>query len=259
MYAIEYATISEPTPETISIMKMLSGSTKIDSPTWKSPAPSQVQAVERWCRWSGFSDRSFTKTTIAATNDTEVDAVAIQPAARRGARVPPRVIASAAASGESRQTHAAAITPSPAQASQAVDVQREAPPRHGDDQPQADDDLGRGDRHDGDREHLSRLLAVVTRERDQCEVAAVEHDLQREQDDQRRAAEQHAERADREQDRADRDVPGDVRPEHRPLPSQVTKCHQARPASANGGRGRRLRPRRPAGRSRSPRRRAGGR
>ena len=44
--------------------------------------------------------------------------------------------------------------------------------------------------------------------------AAVQHDLEREQDDQRAAAQQHAERAGREQERGDREVPGDVGPDH---------------------------------------------
>ena len=40
--------------------------------------------------------------------------------------------------------------------------------------------------------------------------ARVEHDLEREQDDQRAAAQQHAERADREQQRRRREVPGEL-------------------------------------------------
>src|SRR5205085_982615 len=42
------------------------------------------------------------------------------------------------------------------------------------------------------------------------EVRPVEHDLEREQDDQRAPAQQDPERADGEQDRRERDVPGDV-------------------------------------------------
>src|SRR5207245_11074809 len=43
---------------------------------------------------------------------------------------------------------------------------------------------------------------------------AVEHDLEREQDDQRVAPQEHAERAGREQERGDGQVPHHVRAEH---------------------------------------------
>src|SRR5262249_36735350 len=56
--------------------------------------------------------------------------------------------------------------------------------------------------------------AVLAREADQREVRAVQHDLEREQHDQRAAAQEDAERARREQERRDREVPGDVRAGH---------------------------------------------
>ena len=58
--------------------------------------------------------------------------------------------------------------------------------------------------------------AVQARERDQQQVRGVEHDLDGQEDDQRAAAQHHAERADREEDRAQDDVPLDVRPVHGP-------------------------------------------
>src|SRR4051812_33707152 len=141
--------------------------------------------------------------------------------------MPPIAITSTAASGASRQTQAATIMRSAPEGLQPVDVEGQAPPRHRDDQAEADDDLGSRDGHYGDREHLARALAAVSRERDQGEVAAVEHDLEREQDDERRAAKQYAERADREEHGAHGEIPGDVRTEHSP----------AARACANGGRG----------------------
>src|SRR6266542_1224941 len=153
-------------------MKMLSGSSRIVRPAWKLPAPSHVHAVERWCRCAASSERSFAKATTAPTKDTEVDPVAIQPAVRPEIRMPASVIASVAASGVTRQIQAAAITLA-SERLQPVDVEREAPPRHCHDQSQPDDDLGRGDRHHGDREHLTRALAVTAGERDQREVVAV--------------------------------------------------------------------------------------
>ena len=52
--------------------------------------------------------------------------------------------------------------------------------------------------------------SLLARERDQRQVRAVEHDLEREQDDQGAAADQHAECSDREQERRDDEVPGEV-------------------------------------------------
>ena len=62
-----------------------------------------------------------------------------------------------------------------------------------------------------EREDLPVAVVEVAREGDQREVRAVEHDLEREQDDQRVAPEQHAECADAEQEAGDAEVPGDVR------------------------------------------------
>src|SRR5207244_4013929 len=83
-------------------------------------------------------------------------------------------------------------------------------PAERDDQPEADHDFGRSDGHHRDREDLPVLAPVQPRERDQQQVRGVEHDLDREQDDQRRAAEHDAERAGREEQSAEHDVPLDV-------------------------------------------------
>src|SRR5207237_4562015 len=79
---------------------------------------------------------------------------------------------------------------------------------------EADDHLRGGDRHHREGEHLAVERSVVARERDQREVRPVQHDLEREQHDQRAPPDHHAERADREQERRDGDVPGDVGPAH---------------------------------------------
>src|SRR5215831_18963765 len=134
-------------------MKTLSGSTRIVRPKWYGPAPSHVYAVERCERSEVGSPRSLTRATTAPTNEIVVELVAIQPVTRAGMRIPPSVITSTAASGASRQIQAAAITwSSPPQRLQPVDVEWEPPPRHRHDQAEPDDDLGRGDRHHGDRE-----------------------------------------------------------------------------------------------------------
>src|SRR5512132_251286 len=97
---------------------------------------------------------------------------------------------------------------------QLVDVELEPAPVDGDDQPEPDDDLGGRDGHHREREDLPVEVGVVAREGDQRQVRAVEHDLDREQNDQRAPPEHHAERADREQERGDGEVPGEVRAHH---------------------------------------------
>ncbi len=57
-------------------------------------------------------------------------------------------------------------------------------------------------------------VAGLARERDEGEVPGVQHDLEREQDDQRAAPREHAERADREEHDRDDEVGGDAGPEH---------------------------------------------
>ena len=71
--------------------------------------------------------------------------------------------------------------------------------------------LGGGDRHHRDREDLAVDRGEVAREPDEGEVRGVEHDLEREQHDQRAPPQDHAGRADPEEDGGDGDVPGRVR------------------------------------------------
>src|SRR5436309_3462498 len=95
-----------------------------------------------------------------------------------------------------------------------VHVEVEPPPRHRDDQAEPVDDLGGGDRHHGQRKDLPVSAAVVSCEGDQGQVRTVEHDLEREQDDQRAPANQDAEVACAEQEGGDAEVPDDVGADH---------------------------------------------
>src|SRR5262245_15057948 len=192
------------------------GSTRILRPKSRLPAVSQRQAVDGCERSDGLSPSMTAKETSAATKAPATAAVARKPAARLDIAVPRSVISAAAPSGRKRQTQAAAIMVSSAERPELVHVELEVAARHGDDQAEADDHLGGRHGHHGEREDLPGAAAVRTREADQGEVGPVEHDLEREEDDQRAAAEEHAERAGREQEGGNREVPGDVRPLHSP-------------------------------------------
>ena len=152
-------------------------------------------------------------------------------AARGGCRR--SVIAARPPSGASRQIQAAAIIRA---ASSSLSTSRSSSRRcHRDDQAEPDDDLGRGDGHHGEREDLAVAAAVVAREGDQGEVRAVQHDLEREQDDQRATPQQHAERAGREEERGDRQVPPDVRALHARLLFTFRRAWLAEDDPADGG------------------------
>src|SRR5262245_66382703 len=90
-------------------MKTETGSTRTFRPTWNVPAESQVQRVDVSLRSLLERVSIEAKETIAAANDTATAAVARKPTARAGIRMPPATISTAAASGENRQTHAAAV------------------------------------------------------------------------------------------------------------------------------------------------------
>src|SRR5207248_3509048 len=89
---------------------------------------------------------------------------------------------------------------------------------------EADADLRGGDGHHGEREDLARPVVPVARERDQREVASVQHQLEREEHDERVAPDQDAERAGAEQKRGHRDVPGDAWAEHYGTSSTSRSC-----------------------------------
>src|SRR5688500_13973546 len=192
-------------------------------PKSRLPAVSQLQAVDAWARSSSSRPSIATKLQTAATKAPATEPVAMMPAARRLIVLPASVIASAPASGRKRQIQAAGIM-SAAKGRRAVGVERDVPSGHGDDQPESDDDLGRRDGHHRERKDLPVERVVLARERDEREVRRVQHQLQREEDDERVAAEEHSERADGEETSRDCEIPGDVRAQHLcPLPPALRR------------------------------------
>src|SRR5262249_21226284 len=152
--------ISDPTPATISIIITLSWSVRSVKPNEYCPAESHVQDVVSCTRAFAFSPSIVTKTTIAAAKETIVETVETYPAPRREIRVPASASAIVAASGLARQIQAAQFKfdYSSPEGPELVHVELEVPAAHRHDQPEADDDLGGGDGHDGDCEHLPVLV-----------------------------------------------------------------------------------------------------
>jgi hypothetical protein len=95
-----------------------------------------------------------------------------------------------------------------------VDVKRDVLAVERDDQAEPHDHLRGRDGHHGQRKDLTVAVVQVAREGDQGKVRPVQHDLQREEDDERVAPEQDSERADAEQEAGNAEVPGGTRPHH---------------------------------------------
>src|SRR5207342_184985 len=91
-----------------------------------------------------------------------------------------------------------------------VDVEWDAPSGHRHDEAEADRDFRGGDGHHREREDLSVERALLPRECHEGEVRCVQHDLEREQDDERAPPEHHAESSDPEEDRRDDQIPADI-------------------------------------------------
>src|SRR3954453_7437968 len=205
-------TISDPTPETISISMVDSGSTRMLSGTVKSAVPAQMYSVKTCSRSLAPSPRTWRNTAAAARKLTKANPVPSHAATAREPRGGITASPATPARGMNRQLQARVSTrwliprswagsSSLAQRDQVVDVEFRAAPRHGDHQAEADHDLRGRDRHHDQREHLAAGLAVIAGERDQGEVRGVQHQLDGQQDDQRAAADEDAVEADPEQDR----------------------------------------------------------
>src|SRR5215211_1689135 len=185
---------------------MLRGSIRMSSGTRKSPAASQVHASERTILSSVGRSWRAKKAITDATNETATESV------------------------EMKQTQAAASTSAP-EGREPVDVELEVPAVEGDDETEPDDDLRGRDRHHRDGEDLSVAVAEPSGERDEGEVRAVEHDLEREQDDQRIAPQEHAERTRGEEKARHGQVQRDLGTHHRPSDASSSGARRLWPPS----------------------------
>ena len=191
-----------------------------------------MYAVETCSRSAGSAAQSPKKATSAPPKATKVVSVEIQPAVRREMRAAGE--RDRERSGERReQADPGAGDHQPRQRARLVDVEGHAAPGHRDDEPEPDRDLGRGDGHHREREDLAVEVTLLARERDQGEVRRVQHDLEREEDDQRAAPEHHPERADPEQHRRDDQVPADAGAVH--LARVFLLARRAEDDAADGG------------------------
>src|ERR1051325_45977 len=204
--------ISEPTNVTIRIITADSVSSR--NASWALNGPASIQVYATWTSpappWPSWNCRSSGPNTWAAAiaNDPTTAPIAIvwtiqRPNARSSLRPATRLI-SAPTSGSSGikisrsegSVDASMLVP---ERGEAIDLDVAAGAGHRDDDREAHRGLGCGHGDHDQREGVGRQIAPHAGERQQRDVGGVEHELDAHQDDQRVAAQQHADHADQEQ------------------------------------------------------------
>src|SRR6266853_2825846 len=184
-------------PETTRIMTAASGSSRRAKGTEKS-CPDVIHVNTRWTteRFAGSSATSLTTAATETANDSTIAPHAMIPAAALLRRRPKLAFSRKPTNGNS----GISSSMSPLQASERLGVQRLAMAEQADDDREADGGFGCGHGHHEEHDDLAVGCAERAAERDEAQVHRVQHDLDREQDRDDVAADQHTRRADGEQD-----------------------------------------------------------
>src|SRR5688572_11738480 len=203
-------------------------------PTVRSPAWNQVNSCCPTCR--SVSSRPSRPTNIARLSANEPIGSAVPSRwPHRSAARPPSSSTTAPSSGRAITSHSSANTPSAGpgsttgmwwppsavwmsvwitwcssvlQQARVVDRGRATGPEDGHDDGQPDDDLGRGHHHHEEGGDLAVEVAVLPGERDEGQVAGVEHQLHAHEDHDGVAPDEDPHTPDGEQDRGEDDVLG---------------------------------------------------
>ena len=207
-------------------MKTESGSSQISIPIFRSPAESHVHSVDDTSRSSGSRSSSPTKTTTEHANDTSTEAAATIPAPRREILSPSSARTTTATAGEKSAIQPASVTGVlgwggggswSRQPFRSVSLSTSSSIRRRDIATIRPRPITASDAATTMTASAKIWPPPSPRYRENAisdEVAGVEHELEREQDDQRAAADQHAERPDREEHDREDEVGGDPRAEH---------------------------------------------
>src|SRR5690349_5975181 len=200
--------ISEPTPVMSSTKQIDNWSTSRFMFTWKPATGIQEYRCTSWLRWLSPSrlKNAITPYTNAATG---IATPSRWP--QRSVRRPPVSSTAAPNSGKTSSSHDSFSAPVaatvcnvviPSVLQQVGVVHRRGPAgpedRHQD--READDDLRGGHHHDEEGDNLAVQVAVHPRERDEGQVARVQHQLDAHEYDDGVAPHEHADAADHEQD-----------------------------------------------------------
>src|SRR5690348_4163375 len=160
------------------------------------------------------------------TNDASTAAEATMPASCLPQRLRKKIFSSAPASGSSaiqgRRFVVMASARLPLQELHVPGIERLAVAKHRDEDCQADDGFGGGDRHDEEDDDLPFQRAEKSREGDEREIDGIEHELDRHEDHDDVAPYDDAGDADREQHRAQNQIVFQRRRRHRCLCASAT-------------------------------------
>src|SRR6478672_2675605 len=237
--------MSDPTKVTSSTNVTDSWSTSIPASRLNDPAGTQLNR----CRWAARSSPPRPSMAIQTTKPT-TKAAHDMAVANSGPHLsvarPPNSSTAAPSSGRATSSHAYAVTPVAAAVAAVSDVVaavarwarevtwwlllqlqqvgvvdrgRPAGTEDGHDDGQSHDDLGRGDHHDEQGDHLAVEVAAHPGERHEHQVGRVEHQLDPHEHDDRVAAHEDRSATDREQQGREVDVVDEV---HRCDPSSIS-------------------------------------
>src|SRR3990172_6182705 len=211
IYPTAYRWISIPTPVTTSAIVIASGSTRSVQSTVNEPAEIHSNSSNAWVRSSPGRESRSSRTRTATTNPAVIAAEATQPA-RLPRRRPANRFTAAPASGRAGISQTRSSIASPPQDRGVVHARALPAPVDGHDDREADHDLGRGDHHREEGQHLAVQVVVHPAERHEGEVHRVQLELDRHEDHERVLADEHPDRTDREQHRRHDHEVGDRRP-----------------------------------------------
>src|SRR5215218_522499 len=177
----------------------------------KSPAVIHVKSVWLIWRLSGAMCMSAFTWVSAITNEIAIISVASPPLTAFGSRFPRNALtrkppngsrgisASTAALGFQRSAIGSAMGISPFQGRERFGVERFAMPEQADHERETDRGFGGRHRHHEEGDDLAIDRAPLAPERDEREIDGVQHDLDRHQQRDQVAAQEHAGSADRKQ------------------------------------------------------------
>src|SRR4051812_608570 len=192
--------ISEPMPVTTRSIKAESGSTRSEKSALKAPDVIQVKTVWTIARDSSGRPASWTTDTSATANEATIAATATRPDTDFESRRPAAALIRNPMNGKSGIS-SSMVAALPLQRREGVRIERLAMPEQRDHDGQADGGFGRRHRHHEKDDDLPFDGAERAPERHEREVHRVQHDLDRQQDRNQVAADEHAGGADREEDR----------------------------------------------------------
>src|SRR6266566_2733216 len=206
--------ISDPTPVMSSTKQIDNWSTSRFMFTWKPATGIQEYRCTSWLRW--LVPRRV-KNAITPYTNAATGIATPSKCPQRLVRRPPVSSTTAPNSGKASSSHDSfsapvaatvcnVVSPSVLQQVGVVHRRGSAGPEDRHQDREADDDLGGGHHHHEERDDLPVQVAAQARERDERQVARVQHQLDAHEHDDGVAPHEHADPADHEQDHGQRHV-----------------------------------------------------